>query len=181
MIRLVALALSAATLATAAFAEVMPRGIGSFANIDGGTLDMDDWRGRPILLVNTASQCGFTPQYNGLQDLYDTYRDAGLVVLAVPSDAFDQELSTNAEVAEFCNLHYATDLPMAEITTILGQDAHPLYAWLRDSAGFTPRWNFNKVLIGRNGAVRATYGSTVRPMSKTLRRDVEAELLNEDT
>ena len=148
----------------------------SFANIDGGTHQFDDWQGRPILLVNTASQCGFTDQYNGLQDLYDQYRDAGLVVLAVPSDDFNQELDTAAEVKEFCELNYATDLPMTDIAGVRGPGAHPLYAWIRKASGFQPAWNFNKVLIAPDGQVVATFGATVRPTASRITRRIE-ELL----
>ena len=99
-----------------------------FDSIDGGKLAVSDWTGQPVLVVNTASQCAFTKQYRGLQDLYDAYRDQGLVVLAVPSDDFKQELVSNAEVKEFCELQYGIDLPMTGITSVKGETAHPLFA-----------------------------------------------------
>ena len=148
-----------------------------FDSIDGGTLAVSDWAGQPVLVVNTASQCAFTKQYRGLQDLYDTYRDQGLVVLAVPSDDFKQELSSNAEVKEFCELQYGIDMPMTGITSVRGNSAHPLFASLRDEAGYVPRWNFSKVLIGPDGAVVAKFGSNTKPMSKTVTSQIEA-LLN---
>ena len=157
----------------AAFAAPPPA---PFASIDGGDLALSDWAGHPILVVNTASLCGFTPQYEGLQALYDTYRDRGLVVVAVPSDDFRQELSSNGEVKSFCELTYGLDLPMTEITHVRGRDAHPFYAWLREENGFVPAWNFNKVLLSGDGDVVATYGSTVTPMSRKLRGDIEALL-----
>lgn len=147
-----------------------------FESIDGGTLALSDWRGQPILVVNTASQCGFTGQYRGLQDLYDRYREAGLVVLAVPSDDFSQELDTNAEVKEFCELQYGIDMPMTTITRIRGGSAHPFYASLRDQAGFQPRWNFNKVLIAPDGGIAGTFGSNVEPLSGRMTGAVEALL-----
>lgn len=147
-----------------------------FASIDGGTVSLKDWSGRPVLVVNTASLCGFTPQYEGLQKLYDAYRDRGLVVLAVPSDDFRQELGSNDEVKNFCELTYGLDLPMTEITHVRGAAAHPFYAWLRETEGFVPAWNFNKVLISGEGEVVATYGSTVAPLSRKLRGDIEALL-----
>ena len=128
-------------------------------------------------MVNTASQCGFTKQFTGLQALYDRYRDQGLVVLAVPSDDFNQELGTNAEVKEFCELAYGIDLPMTEITPVRGRNAHPFYVSLRAETGFSPNWNFNKVLIGPDGAVVEVYGSQVRPLAPAITRQVEA-LLN---
>jgi len=147
-----------------------------FANIDGGVLNMGDWAGQPILVVNTASQCGFTGQYAGLQQLYDTYRDDGLVVLAVPSDDFQQELDSAEEVKAFCEMNYGLDLPMADITSVKGPDAHPFYAQVADQTGFVPRWNFNKVLIGPDGAIVASWGSNVRPMSSQITRPIEALL-----
>jgi glutathione peroxidase len=146
-----------------------------FPSIDGGDIALDDWRGQPVLVVNTASLCAFTPQYEGLQALYDTYRDDGLVVLAVPSDSFRQELGDEAEVKEFCELTYGLDLPMTEITPVRGADAHPFYAWLEDQ-GVTPRWNFHKVLIGPDGEVLGDWGSTTRPSSGALTRAIEAAL-----
>jgi len=131
---------------------------GTFASIDGGTLSVEDWRGRPVLVVNTASQCGFTPQYEGLQTIYERYRDRGLVVLAVPSGDFNQELGSAEEVKEFCELTYGIDLPMTDITHVRGAQAHPFYRSVRAASGFEPRWNFNKVLIGPEGEVVATWG-----------------------
>jgi glutathione peroxidase len=147
-----------------------------FASIDGGAVSLDDFAGQPVLLVNTASMCGFTPQYEGLQTLYDTYRDQGLVVLAVPSDDFQQELATAAEVKEFCAINYDITLPMTDITHVKGTQAHPVYAWLRDEAGFVPNWNFNKVLIGRDGTILGTWPSGPAPMSPQIVGAVEASL-----
>ena len=148
----------------------------SFASIDGGTLETADWEGQPVLVVNTASQCGFTGQYDGLQALYDRYRDQGLVVLAVPSDDFSQELDSAEEVKEFCELNFALDLPMADITRVKGRQAHPFYREVREETGFVPRWNFNKVLIGPDGAVIDTWGSRTKPMSGEITGAIEALL-----
>lgn len=147
-----------------------------FASIDGGELDLDAWRGRPVLVVNTASLCGFTPQYDGLQALYDRYREAGLVVLAVPSDDFRQELASGDEVKEFCALNFALTLPMTEITHVKGAKAHPFYRWLADSEGFVPSWNFNKVLLAPDGTVAETWGSRTEPTSKAITGRIEALL-----
>jgi len=95
-----------------------------FGNIDGGEIRLSDWQGQPVLVVNTASRCGFTHQYDGLQALYDKYRDRGLVVLAVPSDDFRQELSSEAEVKEFCEVNFGLDIPMTTITPVKGSRAH---------------------------------------------------------
>jgi glutathione peroxidase len=139
-----------------------------FANIDGGTLSTADWSGQPVLVVNTASQCGFTGQYAGLQALYDAYRDEGLVVFAVPSDDFRQELDSAAEVKEFCEVNFGLDMPMADITSVRGRDAHPFYREVAEETGFVPRWNFNKVLIGPDGAVVGTWGANVDPQSDQI-------------
>ena len=147
-----------------------------FSNIDGGTISLTNYAGRPVLLVNTASQCGFTDQYAGLQALHEKYRERGLVVLAVPSDDFNQELETAQEVKAFCEITFGLDLPMTDITSVKGPDAHPVYAWIQEETGFAPRWNFNKVLLDGTGEVVATYGSTTRPTAPKLVRQIEALL-----
>jgi len=147
-----------------------------FGNIDGGELRLSDWAGQPVLVVNTASRCGFTPQYDGLQALYDRYRDRGLVVLAVPSDDFRQELSSEAEVKEFCEVNFGLDIPMTTITPVRGPQAHPFYASLAAETGFAPSWNFNKVLIAPDGRVAGTWGSMTKPLSGAITREVEALL-----
>ncbi len=147
-----------------------------FASIDGGEIALEDWRGQPVLVVNTASLCAFTDQYAGLQALYDSYKDRGLVVLAVPSGDFRQELATAEEVQDFCEMTYGIDLPMADITSVRGAEAHPFYQWLRETHGFQPRWNFNKVLIGPDGALAATWGSRTGPQSREITGAIEALL-----
>ena len=147
-----------------------------FDSIDGGTLELSDWAGQPILVVNTASQCAFTKQYRGLQDLYDAYRARGLVVVAVPSDDFNQEFASNEEVKDFCELQFGIDLPMTTITRVKGDGAHAFFVSLREEAGFVPRWNFNKVLISPEGEIAATFGSRVRPLSPKITRQIEAML-----
>ncbi len=147
-----------------------------FASIDGGSLNLSDWAGRPVLVVNTASQCGFTYQYEGLQALYDTYKARGLVVLAVPSDDFNQELASAEKVKEFCALNFALDLPMTDLEHVKGDKAHPFYKAVAAETGFVPRWNFNKVLIGPEGEVVASWGSTTKPQSGEIVSRIEALL-----
>ncbi len=149
---------------------------GTFPSIDGGTLSIEDWRGRPVLVVNTASLCGFTPQYDDLQALHERYKDRGLVVLAVPSDDFRQELATGEEVKDFCEMNFGLTLPMTDITPVKGQDAHPFYAALREE-DFVPRWNFNKVLIGPDGELVETWGSRTAPDAREITDRIDA-LLN---
>ena len=149
----------------------------TFRNIDGGTIDLADFAGRPVLVVNTASQCGFTPQYDGLQALYDTYRDRGLVVLAVPSDDFNQELASADAVKEFCAVNFDLTLPMTDITHVTGAEANAFYVRVKAETGFEPDWNFNKVLLDGTGRVVGTWGSSVKPQSARITEAVEA-LLN---
>lgn len=168
------LAASLATLIATAATAGPPSA--PFASIDGGSLSLSDWAGKPVLVVNTASRCGFTPQYDGLQALYDAYRDKGLVVLAVPSDDFRQELGSAEAVKEFCEVNFDLDMPMTDITHVRGTEAHPFYQWVKAETGFEPGWNFNKVLIDRQGAVVASWGSVTEPMSGAIRGAVEAAL-----
>lgn len=168
-----AIALAAPSGALAA--QAMPAGL-SFPSIDGGTLDLDAWRDRPVLLVNTASRCAFTGQYEGLQALYDRYREQGLIVLAVPSDDFRQELDSAEAVKEFCTLTFGLDLPMTDITHVRGPEAHPVYAWLSEAHGFRPRWNFNKALIAPCGRFAGSWGSATRPTAPALVGAIEALL-----
>lgn len=135
-----------------------------FDSIYGGSYAASDFAGKAILLVNTASLCGYTPQFTALQALQDAYKDRGLVVFAVPSDDFNQEKASNAEVKTFCELTYGITLPMAVISHVTGPEAHPLFVWLRDVAGFVPQWNFNKVLIDRTGQVVGMWPSSDEPM-----------------
>lgn len=148
----------------------------TFNAIDGGTIDLDSFQGRPVLVVNTASLCGFTPQYDDLQALQDTYGARGLVVLAVPSNDFQQELDSAGQVKEFCAVNFDLTLPMTDITSVKGPSAHPFYAWLRKDYGFQPGWNFNKVLIGPKGELVATWGSMTKPTSRAIVAKIEPYL-----
>ena len=145
----------------------------TFPSIDGGILNTADWRGRPVLVVNTASLCGFTPQLQGMQSLHDEYGPRGLVVLATPSDDFAQELDDAAKVKEFCTLEYGITLPMTDIIHVKSGDVHPFYRWVRDTAGHVPGWNFNKVLLGPDGNVVNSWGSMTRPESRAIRAAFE--------
>lgn len=147
-----------------------------FPSIDGGTIDMSAYAGHPVLVANTASLCGFTPQYNDLQALYDTYKDRGLVVLAIPSDDFKQELASEGAVKEFCDANFNLTLPMTEITHVKGPDADPFYKWVEAETGFVPNWNFNKVLIGADGQVLGHWGSMPNPTGPQITQAVEAAL-----
>lgn len=165
-------ALIFALLATPALAEAP---VFTFPSIDGGTLATADWRGKPVLVVNTASLCGFTPQYENLQTLSDRYQGRA-VVLAVPSDDFAQELASAAEVKKFCATNFDLTLPMTTIQHVAKGDLHPFYAWVQAAYGFTPGWNFNKVLIGPDGAFVQAWGSTTKPDSTQITKAIDALL-----
>ncbi|WP_246100703.1 glutathione peroxidase [Palleronia caenipelagi] len=157
-----------------ACAQVSADEIFTFASIDGGDLSLEEHEG-PVLVVNTASLCGFTPQYEGLQNLHETFSEEGLMVVAVPSDDFRQELDDESAVKEFCEITYGLTLPMTEITPVTGDGAHTFYQWVRQQTGWEPRWNFNKVLVA-DGKVVGTYGARVKPESPKLRRAIAAAL-----
>jgi glutathione peroxidase len=170
MIRLLTSLLAAFALSPALAADGF-----RFASIDGGEIDLDDWRGKPVLVVNTASLCGFAGQFDALQDLHDRFGDRALI-LAVPSNDFEQELADEAAVKEYCAMTFDITLPMTEITPVKGPDAHPFYAWVRDQTGFIPGWNFNKVLIAPDGTIAGTFGAPVNPEGRQIAGRIEAML-----
>jgi glutathione peroxidase len=150
-----------------------------FTSIDGKPLKMSAFAGHPMLIVNTASQCGLTPQYKGLEALWQKYRDKGLIVLGVPSNDFGrQEPGTEAEIKKFCAANYKVTFPMTSKNPVIGANAHPLYKWAMLEAGeaAAPRWNFHKYLIGANGELAGTFGSKVTPEDSGLTAAIEAEL-----
>lgn len=146
-----------------------------FASIDGGAIDLDDWRGKPVLVVNTASLCGYAGQFDALQALHERFGEKALI-LAVPSDDFNQELSDGAAVKEYCAVTFDLTLPMTEITHVKGAEAHPFYSWLRQETGFVPGWNFNKVLIAPDGSIAGTFGAPVKPEGPQIAGRIEAML-----
>lgn len=138
----------------------------SFPAIDAGEIHLSEYEGKAILLVNTASMCGFTPQYDGLQNLWETYRDDGLVVLGVPSADFGgQEYSEDADILDFCEVNFDVDFPLSSKATVKGPDAHPFYKWAEQEMGAdnAPQWNFHKYLIGRDGKLVASFDSRTKP------------------
>lgn len=147
--------------------------------IDGGTQSLADFDGKALLIVNVASKCGFTPQYEGLERLYDTYADRGLVVLGFPCDQFGhQEPGDEEQIAEFCSLTYGVTFPMFAKVDVNGRNAHPLYRWLttqkRGLLGGRIAWNFTKFLVSPDGQVVGRYAPTKSPES--LVADIEAVL-----
>ena len=134
------------------------------------------YSGKVALVVNTASYCGFTPQYKGLEALYGKYKDQGLVVLGFPSNDFAQEKSTNKEIADFCESTFGVKFPMFGKSSVRGKDANPLFRQLAEKTGRQPLWNFHKYLIGRDGSIVASYTSLTDPTDKDLLRDIEKQL-----
>jgi len=131
------------------------------------------YSGKVLLVVNTASYCGFTGQYEGLEQLHARYRDKGLVVLGFPSNDFAQESGNNQQIAEFCSNTYGVKFPMFAKSSVTGAQASPFFRQLADATGQKPRWNFYKYLIGRDGKPVASYSSMTSPDSKGLLREVE--------
>jgi glutathione peroxidase len=151
----------------------------TFAALDGGTLPLADWRGRPVLVVNTASFCGFTPQYSELEALWRRYRERGLVVLGVPSNDFGaQEPGSAAEIKQFCETNYDIDFPLAEKQHVIGAAAHPFYRWVAAELGedAAPKWNFHKYLVGPDGSLAGAWPSRVSPTDAKVTGEIEALL-----
>ncbi|MEJ5989497.1 glutathione peroxidase [Ramlibacter sp. PS3R-8] len=134
------------------------------------------YRGKVLLVVNTASFCGFTPQYEGLEKLHARYKDRGLVVLGFPSNDFAQEAGSNKEIADFCENTFGVKFPMFGKTAVRGSDANPLFRQLAEQTGRAPLWNFHKYLIGRDGKAVASYTSLTKPDDATLLKTLEQQL-----
>ena len=153
----------------------------TFTAIEGGPLPLANYAGKALLVVNTASFCGFTKQYDALQELWQEYGARGLVVLGVPSNDFGkQEPGTAAEIKRFCETNYHIDFPLTEKTTVSGEDAHPFYKWAAREAGWLarPRWNFHKYLIAPDGSLSDWFSTPTSPTSRRVKRAIEALLLN---
>ncbi len=147
--------------------------------IGGGEIRLRDFTGEAVLLVNTASECGFTPQYRDLEALWRERKGKGLVVLGVPSNDFGaQEPGTNADVRAFCEKNYAVTFPLAEKQKVIGGAAHPLYRWIAAELGegAAPKWNFHKYLIGPKGELAGAWPSKVAPKSAEIQKAIDAAL-----
>lgn len=147
--------------------------------IDGEEKSLSDYKGKALLIVNTASKCGYTPQYTGLEELHQKYNGQGLAVLAFPANNFGaQEPGTNSEIKSFCNVKYRTTFDLFEKVSVKGTDIDPLFAWLTSRPGMEGdiKWNFGKFLLDKNGKVVARYGSGTEPMSKELTAKIEETL-----
>ena len=148
----------------------------AFPAIAGGTLELDAFRGNALLVVNTASFCGYTGQYAGLQALHAALVGQGLTVIGVPSQDFNQESPDEATVQAFCETRYGVGFPLTGISHVRGAQAAPFYAWVRAVRQWEPSWNFNKVLVARDGSVAGTFGSGDAPEGTKLRGAIDAAL-----
>lgn len=151
-------------------------------NIDGEATELSDYEGKVVLVVNVASKCGFTPQYAGLQDLYETYKDKGFVVLGMPANNFrNQEPGTEKEIKRFCTTQFGVTFPMFSKISVRGEDIHPLYAWLTDKkahpeTGGPIGWNFTKFLVAPDGQVIARFNTRVKPKDDRVIEAIEKAL-----
>jgi len=152
----------------------------NFVTIDKKTpLPLKEFAGKVILVVNTASQCGFTKQYKDLESLYQTYREQGLVIIGVPSNDFGrQEPADNEEIQKFCEINFGISFYLTQKETVSGKNAHPFYLWARKTLGFgsAPKWNFHKYLINRQGELVNYFYSFTNPQSKKIIKAIEALL-----
>ena len=144
-------------------------------SITGETIDFKDYKNKVILVVNTASYCGFTKQYDELQELWDLYRDKGLIIIGVPSNSFNQEKKNNADVKKFCEVNFSINFPLTTITEVKGENAHEIFLWAKNNYGKSavPKWNFHKILINKEGKVEDTFASFTKPMSKKIINKIE--------
>jgi len=148
-------------------------------SITGEIIDLKEYKNKVILLVNTASYCGFTKQYSDLQDLWDRYKKKDFIVIGVPSDSFNQEKKNNDEVKNFCEVNFSINFPLSAITKVKGEDAHEIFKWAKDNHGKSaiPKWNFHKILINKEGEIEETFSSFTKPTSKKIVDKIES-LLN---
>ena len=152
----------------------------SIKSIDGNNLEMSTYKNKAILLVNVASNCGFTKQYSDLQQLWEKYGDKGLIVLGVPSNQFGkQEPGSNKEIKKFCEVNFNVNFPMTDKVDVKGTLAHPIFLWAKENYGSSaiPKWNFHKILINKDGKIQDTYSSLTKPTSKKITDEIE-EILN---
>ena len=144
----------------------------SFKDIDGNILDLEDFVGRPIMLVNTASKCGFTPQYGGLQKLFQEYKNSDVIFIATPSNDFKQEYSSEEEIKKYCLINFGISFRVTEIIQLKGKDAHPLFKWLKNEFNEEPKWNFYKYLFNRNGQLEESWSSITKPTSPKIQESI---------
>ena len=143
--------------------------------ITGEIINFQNFKNKAILLVNTASYCGFTKQYDDLQLIWDKYKSKGLIVLGVPSNSFNQEKNSNSEIKKFCEINFNINFPLTTITEVKGENAHEIFKWAKKNYGSSavPKWNFHKILINKKGEIEETYNSFTNPKSKKILSKIE--------
>jgi glutathione peroxidase len=151
----------------------------SFEGIEGGAINLGEYRGKLVMVVNTASRCGFTGQYAGLQSLWTRYRARGLTIVGVPANDFaGQEPGSNEDILGFCSSRFGVTFPLAAKTSVIGAEAHPFYRWAAgERPSDTPRWNFHKYLIGRDGRIAAVFPTSVEPTDPRVITSIERALI----
>ena len=145
-------------------------------SINGGELDLSSFKGKTILLVNVASKCGFTNQYDDLQNLYDNFKDKGLIVIGIPTNQFGgQEPGSEKEIKNFCETNFNITFPMTSKYEVKGDNAHPIYIWAKETFGKStvPKWNFHKILINKDGKIEDTFASFTGPLSNKVVKKIE--------
>ena len=147
----------------------------SFKGLDGKTINLKDYQNKTIVIVNVASRCGFTNQYEDLQKLWSNYRNKNLVVIGVPTNNFKQEPGTNKEIKDFCETNFNINFPMTEKIDVIGNNAHSFYKWAKENYGkdAIPKWNFHKIIIGKNGKIEDTFSSITKPSSNKFISTIE--------
>tara|TARA_B100000886_G_scaffold180894_1_gene124062 strand:- start:1085 stop:1630 length:546 start_codon:yes stop_codon:yes gene_type:complete len=147
-------------------------------SITGDVINFKEYENKAVLVVNTASYCGFTSQYEELQELWDNYKSRGLIVLGIPSNTFNQEKKENKEVKKFCEVNFNIDFPLSTITEVKGNNAHEIFKWAEKNYGKSaiPKWNFHKILINKDGKIEDTFASFTKPTSSKLINKIESIL-----
>ncbi len=143
-------------------------------DIDGNSIDLSVFQGKPLLLVNTASRCGFTPQYEGLQKLFTEYRKTDLTIIATTSNSFNQEYSSTEEIKKICLVNYSVSFITSSPMNVKGEDAHSIYKWINEEYGRKPKWNFYKFLFDRNGHLIDSWSSMTKPNSKKITNKIDS-------
>jgi len=151
-----------------------------FTGIEGKTIKLSDYKNKIIVVVNVASRCGFTNQYDGLQKLWIDYKDKDVIVLGVPTNDFKQEPGSNSEIKDFCETNFNVNFPMTEKINVIGEKSHPFYKWAKDNhgKGAIPKWNFHKIIIGKDGKVIDTFASITKPSSNKFIKFIEQKIKN---
>ena len=151
-----------------------------FNSINGRPINLKDYKEKVIIVVNVASRCGFTKQYDDLQDLWTKYKNNDFMIIGVPTNDFKQEPGSNADIKDFCETNFNINFPLTEKINVLGKNAHPFYKWAKENYGknAVPKWNFHKIIVGKDGKIADTFASITRPSSKKFINFIEEQIKN---